>query len=73
VLYFSHSEELGVSIEWMLLPEKIRSLNGASFIATMAYYEAHGLAIELDNGAKGYPEGWLRFVGMKAEEVGCER
>ena len=33
-------------------------------IATMACYEALGKPIILKNGAKMYPEGWLRFLKL---------
>jgi hypothetical protein len=38
-------------------------------ITTMAAYEASGKPIILKNGAKMYPEGWLRLLRMTAEDV----
>ena len=43
-----------------LIPFK--DLNSLEFIATMALYERQGEPILLTNGAKLYPEGWLRWL-----------
>ena len=46
-----------------LIPFK--DVNSMSFIATMAKYEELGVPIILTNGAKLYPEGWLRWIKVK--------
>ena len=58
--------------DWLIdqLPWK---LDIPSAIATFAIYEAHKKLITLKNGNKVMPEGWLSFVGMKAEDLKGEK
>jgi hypothetical protein len=38
-------------------------------VHTLIIHEALGIPITLKNGAKMYPEGWLKFFKLKPEDI----